>query len=236
MSATMRQILLIDDDVKLGDLLTVYFQQYDLKLQVKTSPRLGLQQLKEKTAELLILDVMLPEMDGFEVCREIRANPDCYGQIPIIMLTARGEVTDRIVGLELGADDYLPKPFEPRELVARIHNLLRRSLPPQSSNQRLHCNDLTIDLHNRRSTLGNQPLALTTMEYELLLIFMRSPGKTFNRDELMNQLRGIDAELYSRAIDTLVSRLRHKLGDTSKPPRFIKTIWGRGYMLSADGP
>lgn len=227
----MRSILLIDDDVKLGSLLADYCLSYDLQLTAAATPSEGLALLEQGGFELLILDVMLPEKDGFEVCREIRANTDRFGLLPIVMLTARGEVTDRIVGLEIGADDYLPKPFEPRELVARIHNILRRGPAVNTASQQLLCNGLSVDLNQCIAVLDQQDLALTTMEYELLLVLMRAPDKTFSRDDLMNQLRGIDADLYSRAVDTLVSRLRHKLGDTSKNPRFIKTVWGRGYTF-----
>jgi OmpR family response regulator RpaB len=174
---------------------------------------------------------MLPEKDGFEICREIRAKSTMYGQLPILMLTAHAEVTDRIVGLELGADDYLPKPFEPRELVARIHNILRRSSDSNTIREIRSIVGLEVEIQRREVKLDDETLDLTTMEYELLVLFMQYPNKTFSRDELMNRLRGIDAELFSRAVDTLVSRLRHKLKDTSKTPRFIKTVWGRGYIF-----
>ncbi|MDP2283954.1 MAG: response regulator transcription factor, partial [Pseudohongiella sp.] len=143
-----------------------------------------------------------------------------------------GEVTDRIVGLELGADDYLPKPFEPRELVARITNILRRASDDNRVVSDLpQIEGLDVDTARRTVHLDGKLVELTTMEYELLVLFIQSPNKTFTRDELMNRLRGIDAELFSRAVDTLVSRLRHKLDDTSKTPRFIKTVWGRGYTF-----
>jgi DNA-binding response OmpR family regulator len=175
---------------------------------------------------------MLPEKDGFEICREIRAKSAIFGQLPIMMLTAHGEVTDRIVGLELGADDYLPKPFEPRELVARITNILRRASDDNRMSSDLPLIEgLGVDTARRTVHLDGTLIELTTMEYELLVLFIKSPNKTFTRDELMNRLRGIDAELFSRAVDTLVSRLRHKLDDTSKTPRFIKTVWGRGYTF-----
>ncbi len=228
----MKQILIIDDDENLGELLTQYLERYDMNVHVAHTPTQGFEMLKKIKPDLLILDVMLPEKDGFEICREIRAKSSIYGQLPILMLTAHAEVTERIVGLELGADDYLPKPFEPRELVARIHNILRRS----SDDNRLHkdikpIDGLDVDISRREVKLDGSVLDLTTMEYELLILFMQFPSKTFTRDELMNRLRGIDAELFSRAVDTLVSRLRHKLKDTSKTPRYIKTIWGRGYSF-----
>ena len=227
----MKNILIIDDDEKLGQLLTQYLERYDMKVYVAITPSIGFKLIKKLKPDLLILDVMLPEKDGFEVCREIRAKSSIYGQLPILMLTAHAEVTDRIVGLELGADDYLPKPFEPRELVARIHNILRRSSEDHNTRDIKSINGLEVDVSRREVKMDGKPLGLTTMEYELLILFMQFPNKTFTRDELMNRLRGIDAELFSRAVDTLVSRLRNKLKDTSKTPRFIKTIWGRGYAF-----
>lgn len=228
----MKHILLIDDDEKLGQLLTQYLERYDMSVTAALTPSKGFEHLKRNKPDLLILDVMLPEKDGFEICREIRAKSSLYGQLPILMLTAHGEVTDRIVGLELGADDYLPKPFEPRELVARITNILRRTSDEARSQQEVpKIQGLEVDPVRRIVKLDDELIELTTMEYELLILFMQSPNKTFTRDELMNRLRGIDAELFSRAVDTLVSRLRHKLNDTSKTPRFIKTVWGRGYTF-----
>jgi DNA-binding response OmpR family regulator len=147
------------------------------------------------------------------------------------MLTARGEVTDRIVGLEIGADDYMPKPFEPRELVARIQNVLRRSANQKQHSEQLHYEGLSVDLERRSAELDGEPLELTTMEYQLLALFASNPGKTYTRDEILNELRGIDAQLFSRSVDILVSRLRQKLGDTSKQARFIKTVWGTGYAF-----
>ncbi|MBM88070.1 MAG: DNA-binding response regulator [Gammaproteobacteria bacterium] len=227
----MKQIVIIDDDEKLGHLLTQYLERYDMEVHIALSPTKGFEQIKKVKPNLLILDVMLPEKDGFEICKEIRAKSSIYGQLPILMLTAHAEVTDRIVGLELGADDYLPKPFEPRELVARIQNILRRSSDDPNIRDIKPINGLEVETSRREVKLDGETLDLTTMEYELLVLFMLFPNKIFTRDELMNRLRGIDAELFSRAVDTLVSRLRHKLNDTSKSPRFIKTVWGRGYTF-----
>ena len=213
----MHRILLIDDDVKLAELLAQYFAQFDFELESATRPSDGLAMLGDTDYELVILDIMLPEMDGFEVCKTIRRDSN----IPIIMLTARGEVMDRIVGLELGADDYLPKPFEPRELVARIHGVLKRVQMTAATEDResavLGFDALIIDTGRRQVTLDDQELSLSAMEYQLLLLFASSPNKTFTRDELLNQLKGIDADVYTRSIDILVSRLRQKL----KPHDFI---------------
>jgi OmpR family response regulator RpaB len=232
----MTQVLLIDDDPKLGQLLSRYFEQFGLSLSYATSPSDGYTVLASGGIELLILDVMLPEQDGFEVCREIRADKARYGDLPIIMLTARGDVTDRIVGLELGADDYLPKPFEPRELVVRVKTILRRASHghDQSSANHLMAEGLNLDVARSRVSLEGCELDLTTLEFELLLLLMENPARVFHRDELTSRLRGIDADIYSRAIDTLVSRLRNKLDDNGKPARFIKTVWGRGYQFIGD--
>ena len=226
-----QRVLIIDDDERLSQMVATYLSARGFAADRRADGVSGLEALGGGAYDALILDVMLPEKDGFEICREIRAKSSIYGQLPILMLTAHAEVTDRIVGLELGADDYLPKPFEPRELVARIHNILRRSSDDNSVRDIKPINGLEVDVSRREVKLDGEVLELTTMEYELLILFMQFPNKTFTRDELMNRLRGIDAELFSRAVDTLVSRLRHKLKDTSKTPRFIKTVWGRGYTF-----
>jgi OmpR family response regulator RpaB len=219
----MHRILLIDDDERLGGLLSRYFERHDLELESALQPSTGLQKLAQGGYDLVILDVMLPEMDGFEVCKAIRKE----SEIPIIMLTARGEVMDRVVGLELGADDYLPKPFEPRELVARIQSILKRALHHGLSQAPIHIGDLVINTELKETTLAGEHLDLSTMEYKLLELLARHPGKTFSRDEILNQLRGIEADLYTRSVDILVSRLRQKL----KPLECIKTIRGSGYCL-----
>jgi len=226
----MPKILLIDDDEKLAGLLGNYFERFDLELVSALRPSDGLKKLEAQDPDLVILDVMLPEQDGFEVCRTIRKTRT----VPIIMLTARGEVTDRIVGLEIGADDYLPKPFEPRELVARIQNVLRRAVPEEEDSSELVFKDLMLNTERRSVELDGSLLELTTMEFELLALFARNAGKAMSRDEILNGLRGIDAQLFSRSVDILVSRLRQKLNDTAKQPRFIKTVWGKGYTFVAE--
>lgn len=223
----MHRILLIDDDTKLATLLGQYFEQFGLKLESATLPSKGLALLARNTFDLVILDIMLPEMDGFDVCKAIRKDSD----IPVIMLTARGEVMDRIVGLELGADDYLPKPFEPRELVARIQGILKRTqargADPKAHNDVLSFDTLVIDTGKRHVQLGGNEVLLSAMEYRLLLLFASEPQKTFTRDELLNQLKGIDADVFTRSMDILVSRLRQKL----KPLDLIRTVRGQGYVF-----
>jgi len=219
----MPSILLIDDDERLAELLGRYFAKLGLSLDYALRPSAGLAKLQAGLYDLVILDVMLPEKDGFEVCREIRAG----SEIPIIMLTARGEVMDRIIGLELGADDYLPKPFEPRELVARIQRILKRSVQPGNGGAILKFGPLCIDTDSQQVTIANQTVPLTHMEYRLLLLLAHQAGKTLSRDEILNQLKGIDTELFSRSVDILVSRLRHKL----RPGDYIRTVRNGGYCF-----
>ena len=223
----MAKILLIDDDEQLAGPLTAYFKRFDLQLESASRPSSGLHKLASSGFDAAILDVMLPEMDGFELCRAIRKASD----IPIIMLTARGDVMDRVVGLELGADDYLPKPFEPRELVARLQSLLRRRrLPdaPASLTQRLAFDGLQIDLDSHAVRRQGDVIALTGTEYALLALLAGAPGKVFSRDDILNHLRGHEADLFSRSVDIVVSRLRKKL----EPLDCIKTMRNAGYALA----
>jgi two-component system OmpR family response regulator len=227
----MHRILLIDDDEHLASPLRAYFHRFDLDLDAVTRPSAALPLLRGLTYDLAILDVMLPEMDGFQVCREIRR----FSDIPIVMLTARGDVMDRVVGIELGADDYLPKPFEPRELLVRVQAILRRTRPSSlrfNAPTQLSFDGLHIDLQRREARRHDQPLELTSTEFELLVMLAMMPGKVFSRDEILEQLRGQAADdLYTRAVDILVSRLRKKL----EPLDCIKTMRNLGYRFAA-GP
>ena len=221
-----KKILIIDDDQKLNRLLRDYLSKYEFQVYEATHPEKGLKVLKREKPDLVILDIMMPDMDGFEVCREIRKT----SSVPIIMLTARGEVTDRIVGLELGADDYLPKPFEPRELVARMQSVLRRNAAPSRS-ERLVFGELLVEPDKQTVFLEELPVDVTTMEFELLMLFLRNPGRVLSRDQIMDELRGLDWDVFDRSIDVLLSRLRQKLKDDPKQPAWIKTIWGAGYKF-----
>lgn len=231
----MNRILLIDDDEQLGPPLTTYFQRFELSLTHALKPSEGLALLARGGFDAAILDVMLPEMDGFELCRTIRRTSD----LPIIMLTARGEVMDRVVGLELGADDYLPKPFEPRELVARLQTVLRRQTKAkalansggfggEAPTPPLRFEGMTIDIDRREVQRHGEVVELTGTEFELLLMLAREPGKVHSRDDILNQIRGHDADLYTRAVDIVVSRLRKKL----EPLDCIKTLRNAGYSLA----
>jgi len=221
-----KTILIIDDDEKLNALLKDYLQKFNFKVQAAAHPRDGLNMIKSAPPDLIILDVMLPDMEGFEVCREIRRQYT----IPIIMLTARGEVTDRIVGLELGADDYIPKPFEPRELAARIQAVLRRGLT-EARRDIITFGPLRIETGRQRAFLNETALDLTTAEYNILSLLVEKEGHVLDRNRILDEVRGIEWEAFYRSVDVLISRLRQKLHDDPKNPRFIKTVWGSGYMF-----
>ncbi|WP_374669197.1 response regulator transcription factor [Ramlibacter sp.] len=220
----MPRLLLIDDDAGLGEPLAAYVARYGMTLQQATRPSEGLALLRAGGFDAAILDVMLPEMDGLALCRVIRAESD----IPIVMLTARGEVMDRVLGLELGADDYLPKPFEPRELVARLQTVLRRRVAAPAPDGRLRFDGLVIDPVTRGVLRQGEAVELTGSEFELLLMLAREPGKVFTRDDILARLRGHEADLFTRAVDIVVSRLRRKL----EPLEAIRTVRHTGYALA----
>ena len=221
----MLRALLIDDDAKLANLLGNYLTQFEIELNSTTEPTLALDLIAQHQPDLIILDVMMPKMNGFEVCSDIRKE---Y-KTPIIMLSARGESFDRIKGLDMGADDYIAKPFEPRELVARIHSLLRRVT---NENEDHYVQDIfEVDSINREISMDGQMLSLTNMEFELLKLLLANPGTLFSRDDILKHVRGIEAKIFSRSIDILISRLRQKIEASPKEPTFIKTIWGKGYKF-----
>ena len=216
--------LLIDDDQKLGDLLKNYLKTFDIDLSVVNDPREGITTINDLDPDLLILDVMMPHINGFDLCKKIREESNK----PIIILSARGESDDKVKGIDLGADDYLSKPFEARELVARIHGLLRRLHKDSDKNPD---QIFKVDQQRLEVSLNGAILDLTTKEFELMDLFIKSPGVIFSRDEIIKEIKGIDAHLFSRSIDILISRLRHKIEDDPKDPQLIKTIWGKGYMF-----
>jgi DNA-binding response OmpR family regulator len=221
-------ILVIDDDVKLNRLLKRFLKAYGFDVYSAVDADEGLKKNRTIIPDLIILDVMLPGMSGFDACKKIRET----SSVPIIMLTARGDVMDKVVGLELGADDYLPKPFEPRELVARVQAVLRRT--EKTGTDRLRSfGRLTVDFHRRLAFLDETELELTTSEFAVLDLLVRQAGRVLDRDEILQALRGIDSESFNRVVDMTMSRLRQKLGDDPKHPTYIKTVWGAGYMFVA---
>jgi DNA-binding response OmpR family regulator len=225
------RVLVIDDDEALNSLLTEYLAQFGYTVRTAAHPEDGLRALRSDPPDIVVLDVMLPGMDGLAVCRKVRET----SAVPIVMLTARGSVTDRIVGLELGADDYLPKPFEPRELVARLQAVLRRGSNTAGPGDVVRAGALELNRAARSARLHGQPLPLTTAEFELLALFVRNPGRVLSRERILDATRGVVWEAYDRSIDVLVSRLRQKLGDDARQPEYIRTVRGTGYSFIGGG-
>ena len=226
------RILLIDDDVKLCRLIASYLQPLGYDVVAEHNGRAGLNRALSESFEAVLLDVMLPGLSGFDVLRELRKE----SQVPVLMLTALGEEADRIVGLEMGADDYLPKTFSTRELLARLRAVLRRSAltaqsqePPQAAP--VVVGDLWIDTEDRRASLNDSPLTLTPVEYDLLVALARSAGRVRTREQLLLQVAEREFETFDRAIDVHISSLRRKLGDDPRYPQFIETVRGSGYRM-----
>jgi two-component system phosphate regulon response regulator OmpR len=230
------KLYLIDDDEDLHELLKVYFEDLQIELLGAETPSKGINYLENNVVDLVILDLMLPEMDGFEVCKKLRQiNPD----LPIIMLTAKTDDFNKIVGLELGADDYLAKPFNPRELFARIKTILRRVERANSkievkTQNILHSPtwDITLNIDSREVIHKGKNLEFTMTEFELLKCLMENAKIVQSRDALMNKVKGIDFEAFDRSIDVYISKIRQKLEDDPKKNEIIKTVWGVGYIFS----
>jgi DNA-binding response OmpR family regulator len=221
------RVLVIDDDEQLSAMLGQYLGGAGLVVRSVPSALRGLRLLEAGGFDAVVLDVMLPDLDGFEACRRIRATSD----VPVIMLTARGEDTDRIVGLELGADDYLPKPFNPRELLARLRAVLRRRAAPAAGTS-LRFGRLEIDRAARVARVDGQDRALTAHQFDLLVALAESAGRVLSRDSLMQKVRGLDLEAFDRSIDVHVSRIRAAIEDDPRRPRRILTVRGAGYVFA----
>lgn len=229
-------ILVVDDHSEIRDLLKRFLEQHGMRVSCARDGKEMKRLLDEREFDLLVLDLMMPGEDGLTLCRELRVK----SRLPIIMLTAMGEETDRIIGLEMGADDYLSKPFNPRELLARIKAVMRRtqteSLPvPETLTRDLRFDRWLLDV-NRRELVDEEGvgMSLSTAEFDLLKVFLERPQRVLSRDQLLDLARGREAVAFDRAIDTLVSRLRRKLERDPKNPELIKTIWGGGYLFAAD--
>jgi DNA-binding response OmpR family regulator len=224
------RVLCIDDDQRLFQLLASYFAPNGVTLVHATDGAKGLAALERDVFDAVLLDVMMPGMDGLEVCRRIRQSR----QLPVIMLTARGDEADRVVGLELGADDYVPKPFSPRELLARLRAVLRRS-QPSAIEAEIVIGRVAIDVGARRVRVGGEPAELTGLEFDILLALARRPGRVVPRETLLGEAGRNDVTVNDRTVDVHVSHLRKKLGDDPKAPRLIKTVRGVGYVLAPGG-
>ncbi|MEJ5200011.1 MAG: response regulator transcription factor [Anaerolineae bacterium] len=223
------KILVVDDEQRIVRLVRSYLEQAGYAVVEANDGQTALIQARRERPDLVVLDLGLPGIDGLEVARILRRERDT----PIIMLTARVEDTDKIVGLELGADDYVTKPFNPRELVARVRAVLRRATGGAPAAEILRVGGLELDMEGHRATLDGRTLDLTPTEFELLAVLMRNPGRAFTRLELLDRVQGEAFEGYERTIDAHIKNLRAKLGDDPRHPRYIQTVFGVGYKLEA---
>ncbi len=233
-------VLMIEDDAPLAEMVAEYLGGHGLEVTVRGNGESGLEELAAGEYQALILDLMLPDVDGFEVCRRLRA----FSDVPIVMLTARGETTDRIVGLELGADDYLAKPFDPRELLARLRAVLRRGRSADAGHtgravrpdpgELLRFGRLEIDRGSREVRLAGEPRSITGYQFELLWALAGNAGRVMTRDALMNAVRGIDHSAFDRSIDVHVSRIRVAIETDSRHPKRLLTVRGVGYVFARE--
>lgn len=225
------KVLLIDDDTRLHELLASYLKQNGFQVAVAEDGRKGLAALEAGAFDAVLLDVMMPGMDGIEVVKRIRNK----SRIPVLMLTAKGDETDRVVGLELGADDYIAKPFSPRELLARLRAVLRRAKPEPATTQ-LIAGEIAIDVEARNVTAFGKPVELTGIEFDILLALARRAGRVVSRDALLEEAGRGDVTVSDRTVDVHISHLRQKLGDDPRSPKLIKTVRGVGYVLAKEIP
>lgn len=234
MNAKVRyKVLLVDDDARLRELLSRYLMEQGFSIKSVGDGQAMDRALHREHFDLIVLDLMLPGEDGLAICRRLRASDN---DVPIVMLTAKGDEVDRIIGLEMGADDYLPKPFNPRELVARIHAVMRRhptTLPgaPTIEDEVVSFGRVSVNLGTRALTRDGEDIALTTGEFSLLKVLLQHPRQPLSRDKLMELARGREYGVFDRAIDVQVSRLRKLVEDDPSKPRFIQTVWGFGYVF-----
>lgn len=225
------KILVVDDEAKIVKLVRAYLEQAGYAVVDAAEGQTALIQARRERPNLVILDLMLPGIDGLEVARILRREGN---NVPIIMLTARREDTDRIVGLELGADDYVTKPFNPRELVARVNAVLRRAAEAPTAPEMLRAGQIAVDVSRHQAALDGRPLGLTPIEFDLLKVLVQNPGRVFTRLELLDRVQGEAYEGYERTIDTHIKNLRAKLGDNPRHPEHIQTVYGVGYKLGVE--
>lgn len=232
-----KKIVMVDDDLRMRDLLQRYLTEQGFSVQTAADANEMNQLIEHETFDLIVLDLMLPGEDGLAICRRLRA---ANITTPIIMLTARGDEVDRIVGLEMGADDYLPKPFNPRELLARVNAILRRQarvIPsaPVANGQTFRFGDFVFDASTRSLTKNGNPMTITSGEFALLKVFIDHPKQPLSRERLMQLARGRDLDVFDRSIDVQVSRLRRLIEADPANPRYLQTMWGFGYVFIPDG-
>ena len=224
----VERILLVEDDPRLADMLFEYLGQAGFGVTVASLGATALEKLSDADYDAVVLDLMLPDMDGLNVCRQLRAKYDT----PVLMLTARGDAVDRIVGLELGADDYLPKPFEPRELVARLRAIMRRRVPGTTGERPLHFGRLELDTAARAVRLDGKSCELTAYQFDLLMALSKNAGRVLSRETLMDLVKGEEFESFDRSIDVHISRIRAVIEDNPKKPRRIITVRAAGYVFA----
>ncbi len=231
-------ILMIEDDARLAGMVGEYLRQSGYGFEHAADALTGLQRVQQRLPDLIILDLMLPDLDGLEVCRRLRALPGDGDQVPVVMLTAKGDPMDRIVGLEMGADDYLPKPFEPRELLARIRAVLRRRTVPagtavaEPGRAPLRFGSLEIDRDARTVTVAGQACDVTSYQFDLLVALAERAGRVLTRDQIMEAVRGRELEAFDRSIDVHMGRIRQAIEADPKNPRRILTVRGVGYVFA----
>ena len=228
----MKTILVVDDEAKIVDLARDYLEHAGFGVLTAADGRAGLALVRSRTPDLVVLDLGIPEPDGLDVIRAIRRDSN----LPIVVLTARDDELDKLIGLELGADDYITKPFSPRELVARVKAVLRRSEPDEAPGDLIRAADVTLDVARRRVEAGGRSIELTATEFELLATLARRPGRIFTRGQLLDALRGASFESYERSIDTHVKNLRRKLESDPRAPRYVLTVYGVGYRFADERP
>jgi two-component system phosphate regulon response regulator OmpR len=235
------RILVVDDDLRLRELLNRYLTEQGFTVKPVDGAAAMDKMLARELYDLMVLDLMLPGEDGLAICRRLRAEDDPHHDLPIIMLTAKGDDIDRIVGLETGADDYLPKPFNPRELVARIHAVLRRrsAAPPPGApgteEETIAFGGVSLNLATRELSRGQEIIQLTTGEFAVLKVLVQHPRQPLSRDKLMELARGREYDVFDRSIDVQVSRLRKLVEEDPAKPRYVQTVWGFGYVFVPDG-
>lgn len=225
-------VLLIDDDERLAGMVSDYLCASGYQVVHAPNATTGLERLQQALPELVILDLMLPDMDGLQVCQRIRGLPGAAGQLPVLMLTAKGDPMDRIIGLEMGADDYLPKPFEPRELLARIRAILRRKSQGAVTQTLMQFGSLEIDRDARRISVRGEARELTSYQFDLLVTLAERAGRVLTRDQIMEAVRGRELEAFDRSIDVHMGRIRAAIEDDVKNPRRILTVRGVGYVFA----
>ena len=226
----MKRVLVVDDEEMIVRTVRAYLEREGVKTYAAYDGEEALREFADKGPDLIVLDLMLPKMSGIDVTKHIRTRSN----VPIIMLTAKAAEADRIVGLELGADDYVVKPFSPRELVARVRAVLRRSEGKSAEPDRIEARDLVIDLKAREVTLAGKPVELTPTEFDLLVFLARHPGQVFTRLQLLREVQGYTYDSFARTIDTHVKNIRRKLDEDPKNPRYILTVHGVGYRFTRD--